>query len=923
MLLKKSILIISLVLGLISIASGQFIETTPDSLKNIAPILGDADWGDYDNDGDLDLFLIGLSGDSYYGKPVTILFENKNGSLVKKDIGLPGVYSGSCDWGDFDNDGDLDILVMGKVGSLVTNSIQSMRIYINTNGSFTLLESSISQLPQISEGNARWVDFNNDGLLDIVCTGNNLSTNYYAIPGVFQSMGNGNFVRRFSLVSTQGGTFDVGDFDNDGDTDLVLSNLDITIYRNDGNWIFTPITKDFIFPKPQGYPWADFFGDIVWADMDNNGKLDLVASGTLDYGVTSFSSTVIFQNQDTIFKELVNTTPTNGAYNNSVEFTELAIGDYNNDGAADVLISTPALSLLNNNGHGDLAEANLTFPSVANAGAYAIRWADYDHDHNLDFYAEPKLLRNTNTTQNTPPNPPTLLTIDSVYNNTVYFHWDSGSDKETVAEGLTYQFYVGTQPQQQDKINSNSSLSNGLRKLAEPGVAKGKNWKLNLKGGKYYFGVQSIDPSFEGSIFSPEASAIVIEIEAKGQSTCTGYTSTYIAKPSDAYAWAIKGGTIISGQGTDSVIVKWDVVGQGIVMVSNAHGDKNTLEVLTGNKPKPVIFGNTKVCTQYIPSNLYYDNYKITDALSDSIIWSSTNPSAFDNYSKNAVDKIWTAAGNQMIMAKAFSKNGACFSYDTLLVNVDQRPNLPIITGLDQTCTEELDLYTSYSSSTVWNVSNGQIMMDSVKKIKVLWSKDKGSGKVIAVVSSTHGYCSVLDTKNITINPSPPKKYLDGVSICSGNAVVIKTDAPDPIWEVTNGTVLWDSIQRIKVYWPTPGTGSVGLTEPMQNGVCVGLELLPVTIKYCITEIESTDSPLSIYPNPADKKIILQMTNVTRGEYQLKLYSSTSALIKQLVIHKEQDLLNYEMDVSDLTPGLYLLRLTNKEESHTLRFIKL
>jgi hypothetical protein len=737
-------------------------------------------------------------------------------------------------------------------------------------------------------------------------------------------LGDGNFVLRFTLDQIQGGNLDVGDFDNDGDTDLALANPDVMAYRNDGNWVFSPITKDFIPEKPQGFPWVHFQGDVVWADMDNNGKLDLVASGIIDYGVTSVSSTIVFQNQDTIFQALVNSVPINGAYNNYLEYAGAATGDYNNDGAPDVMLSTPSLSLLNNNGQGDLTYSNLSLPSVATAGAYAIRWADYDLDHDLDFYAEPKLLSNTTTTANTPPNPPTLLTIDSVYNNTVYFHWDNGSDKETVAGGLTYQIYVGTETRQQDIVNSNSSLSNGRRKIAEPGMAKGTNWKLNLKGGgKYYFGVQSIDPSFEGSIFSSETSALIIEIEAKEQSSCTGY-NTYIATPSGAYTWTVNGGTIISGQGTDSLIIKWDVEGKGVVMASNAHGDKNTLPLLIGKKPQPVIFGNTEVCTQNASSTYFYaDKYTIADTLSHSIIWSSTNYFGADDNSGNTLNKVWTVAGNQKIIAKAFSKNKACFVYDTLLVNVDQRPDKPLITGFDQTCTEELDLYTTDSPNPVWTVTGGQVTMDSVKKIKVLWPVSKGSGQVMTKVSSVRGYCTVSDVKNVTINQSPARKYLDGISICSGNTVVINTEAPEPIWEVTNGTVLWDSTQRIKIYWPTPGTGSVILTEPMQNGVCVGSELLPITIKNCITEIEHIDSPLTIYPNPADKKIILQMTNINHGEYQLKLYSSTSALIKQMIVHKDQDLLNYEMDITDLAPGLYLLKVTNNQESYTLRFIKI
>jgi len=66
-------------------------------------------WGDFDQDGDLDLALTGDNG----GTPMTILYRNDSGTFVDVNANLPGVNFSSCEWGDFEPDGDLDLLITG------------------------------------------------------------------------------------------------------------------------------------------------------------------------------------------------------------------------------------------------------------------------------------------------------------------------------------------------------------------------------------------------------------------------------------------------------------------------------------------------------------------------------------------------------------------------------------------------------------------------------------------------------------------------------------------------------------------------------------------------------------------------------------------------------------------------------------------
>ena len=84
-----------------------------------------AAWGDYDNDGDLDILLTGSNG----GK-ISKVYRNDSGSFADINANLTGVNYGSVAWGDYDNDGDLDILLTGDD----TDDNHITKVYRNDSG---------------------------------------------------------------------------------------------------------------------------------------------------------------------------------------------------------------------------------------------------------------------------------------------------------------------------------------------------------------------------------------------------------------------------------------------------------------------------------------------------------------------------------------------------------------------------------------------------------------------------------------------------------------------------------------------------------------------------------------------------------------------------------------------------------------------
>ena len=125
---------------------------------------GAAAWGDYDNDGRLDILLAGWS--SYYGYISVIYHNDGNGAFHDIGAGLTGVWGSSAAWGDFNNDGRLDILLTGH-DPVSHNDIS--RVYRNDgNGVF---HDILAGLTGIHYGSAAWGDYDNDGRLDILLTG--------------------------------------------------------------------------------------------------------------------------------------------------------------------------------------------------------------------------------------------------------------------------------------------------------------------------------------------------------------------------------------------------------------------------------------------------------------------------------------------------------------------------------------------------------------------------------------------------------------------------------------------------------------------------------------------------------------------------------------------------------------------------------
>jgi hypothetical protein len=401
---------------------------------------------------------------------------------------------------DYDNDGDLDLAVAG-----CNDAAKIFKIYRN-DAAVLFCDLNLA-LPSFAGGGFDWGDFDNDGDLDVVFTGYTDATG--PASGILRNDGAGVFTDiAAGLVPLHSSQVKWGDYDNDGDLDIAIAGGttlfgdDVTarVYRNDGAAGFTAI--------PAGLPGVKA-GSLAWGDCDNDGDLDLAISGRM--GPLQYFAGVFRNDDGGLFTDLQVVL---GKGNQS----SLDWGDYDNDGWIDLARSgfdDPPISsnvFRNDQGHRWVLQDH-TLPGTSLG---CIRWADYDADGDLDLaligsgsgpaYSVCEVFRSSGIFPvNLPPSPPSGLTAAPASGD-VILSWNASTDAETPSLGLSYNIRVGT-VSGGNNIVSGMALPSGVRLLPRLGNAQ-KNLSRRLKSlpaGTYYWSVQAIDGGYRGSAWAAES----------------------------------------------------------------------------------------------------------------------------------------------------------------------------------------------------------------------------------------------------------------------------------------------------------------------------------------------------------------------------------------------------------------------------------
>ncbi len=279
---------------------------------------------DYDNDGDIDLFIANLVGlNVLYRNDGDRIFSDMSGEI---DLGKEGCGAA---WGDFDNDGWVDLFVTNS------NPIPNA-LYRNRGGASFEEVSDMTGFrePYIAHG-AAWADYDHDGDLDLYVSGMEPDR-------LFRNGGDGTFLQ----LAEESGIRDDGDgrgvawadYDADGDFDLYLGNLKgrNALYRNEGDGTFTDVTEAAGVADDK---WTE---GVSWADYDNDGWLDLFVARIGGHGKIGETNRLFRNRGDGTFRDVSEEAGVAGV---AVLNYGCPWADFDNDGDLDLYVTSGKKSM--------------------------------------------------------------------------------------------------------------------------------------------------------------------------------------------------------------------------------------------------------------------------------------------------------------------------------------------------------------------------------------------------------------------------------------------------------------------------------------------------------------------------------------------------------------------------------------------------
>jgi len=348
-------------------SASQFEEVTAAaSLADEQAYCIGAAWGDYDQDGYLDLYIaVGATDPSINA----LYYNNGDGTFSRKteaEVGPPASDShdsSSCAWIDFNNDGWPDLFVMNGWWTASQNDL-----YWN-NGDGTFSRGSAGTLTDQSFAGSLpgYADYDGDGFVDLFLAQGGSGWGPFQ-PRLHHASGSGSFTPiDLGPVINYCNAAVWGDYNNDGKPDLFLCNYTSpsSLWRNDGQGKFTKTAN--------GLPSGGETIHAAWADYNNDGTLEIAlcgSGGTRLYRKDGQDGFVLVTN-----------------------FTAAVYGvpgwaDYDNDGHLDLLVvggqdSPRQAQLYHNNGNDTFTSVDESLTELADYWL-CCPWGDYDNDGFMD-----------------------------------------------------------------------------------------------------------------------------------------------------------------------------------------------------------------------------------------------------------------------------------------------------------------------------------------------------------------------------------------------------------------------------------------------------------------------------------------------------------------------------------------------------------
>ena len=352
----------------------------------------------------------------------------------------------SFDFGDIDNDSDFDFLISGYGFDGYQTILYENKRLLDENDAVVqpievYFEEKETNFVSVKEGTTQFVDFDSDGKLDIIFSGQSEDGDIFTS---YKNTGNNNFAAvDLSLPPVRDGKFTFGDMFGRGVNDVVYSGT----VSGQGTFsriaYFEPSELKFY---ESGYDLFLDDADIGMADFDGDLDTDLVLSGKWNGNQSNYNyHGYVYMNVRGYDQgSVANSDSDNGIKTSSANGTVKQTSSGGDSSGGSSLNSRPS------------APTSITVQKQ--------RIAEDSYD--------------------------------------VVISWNAGSDDETPVDALTYSLKIGNS-EGGEEILASGANSSGVRNTGTAGNAStNKSWKLTLPTGTYFAAVQAVDASFIGSEFS-------------------------------------------------------------------------------------------------------------------------------------------------------------------------------------------------------------------------------------------------------------------------------------------------------------------------------------------------------------------------------------------------------------------------------------
>lgn len=505
-------------------------------------------WGDYDNDGNLELLYSGHHNHLTSGNADrTLIYKHTGeGAFNTVNNSIATCYYAAPVWLDYDNDGNLDLFMPGLKNRDYSDNLGDIAAFLyhnDGNGNFTdvNVDSAFGIKPIYNArdgGRSRhWVsvgDYNNDGYTDIVAIGLDdyedvdtdgtpLIRNDRRVLSLYKNLGGKGFeLQELPLdgeAPLQGfsrGSVYFADFDNDGLLDIMASGYgslegNLHIYWNNGDGTFSELP---------GRMFGSYDGSCMPADLNADGLTDILVTGYSNYGSGNRKNIYIYRNDgNRQFSLIVNE---NSGFE-GVDGSTPDVADVNGDGLPDIFIGGHGATheittwLYLNCGdfvfqpfggwYNDPFGKKFSFDRISHGNSHLI---DYDNDNRLDAWSMgwgqasscgtdcgASLYTNiSDDVNNAPDAPANLKAAYDAASGRFILSWDAPADDKTPAAALRYNIYIKKAGENDAFMTIPADIATGRLKVTELAAAiapTGYSVALPVENVQYEWGVQAID----------------------------------------------------------------------------------------------------------------------------------------------------------------------------------------------------------------------------------------------------------------------------------------------------------------------------------------------------------------------------------------------------------------------------------------------